>query len=163
MYKSRSCPETSCTIQHTIHSLFFCFFVLHFRFFFINHPRFFIRDFVPSFFVSTTSQSAFFPGLTEAQDMVQNGMLWLEHTPPPFLAGPGQPGSCSGHNISPARSCGLLKGASSCAGPGGPTWRNTWRKKQREKRWKTRSGKGQRSHKVWSKVEICALRHCWGP
>ncbi len=55
--------------------------------FFINHPRFFIRDFVPSFFVSTTSQSAFFPGLTEAQDMVQNGMLWLEHTPPHFLQG----------------------------------------------------------------------------
>lgn len=34
------------------------------------------------FFVSTTSQSAFIPGLMEAQDMVQNGMLWLEHTPP---------------------------------------------------------------------------------
>lgn len=112
------------------------FFLTHF-FCFLNKSsssfRFFIRDFVPSFSVSTTSQSAFIPGLTEAQDMVQNGMLWLEHTPPPFLAGPGQPGSWSGHNISPAWSYGPLRGASSCAGLGGPTWRNTWRKRKGEK------------------------------
>lgn len=38
-------------------------------------------------FISTTSQSAFIPGLTEAQDMVQNGMLWLEHAPPISLQG----------------------------------------------------------------------------
>lgn len=77
--------KTSCTIQHTIHSLFF-FFVCLILFCFLTKSsssvRFFIRDFVPCFSVSTTSQSAFIPGLTEAQDMVQNGMLWLEHTPP---------------------------------------------------------------------------------
>ncbi len=73
-------------MHHTTHhsfALFLAFFfTFAFFFLYINHPRFFIRDFVPSFFVSKTSQSAFTPGLTEAQDMVQNGMLWLEHTPP---------------------------------------------------------------------------------
>lgn len=65
-----------------IRSFFAFFFYFCFFFLYINHPWFFIRDFVPSFFFSKTSQSAFTPGLTEAQDMVQNGMLWLEHTPP---------------------------------------------------------------------------------
>lgn len=73
-------------MHHTTHHSFALFFVFCFNFFFNKSSclRFFIRDFVPSIFllfISTTSQSAFIPGLTEAQDMVQNGMLWLEHTP----------------------------------------------------------------------------------
>lgn len=88
-------PKTSCTI-HTHHSLFFfCFFLSFFvcvccKSFSKSKMIFFSpTSMILSFFVATDNlQSAFLQReVPEALgfSMVQNGMLWLEHTPATLL------------------------------------------------------------------------------
>lgn len=94
-------------MHHTTHHSFALFFVFCFNFFFNKSSclRFFIRDFVPSIFlfVHFNNQSVrLYPG---AHGGTGYGAKWhaLAGTHSPhFFAGPGQPGSWSGHNISPA-------------------------------------------------------------
>lgn len=121
--------------QTTHHSFSFSFFVWKFFFFYKSSSKILHSRFCPFLFFSTTRQSAFIPGLIEAQDMVQSGMLWLEHTPPTSCRARSTRKLVRTRHI-PTHSYRPLKGASSCAGPGGLTWRNTWRWKQGEERWK---------------------------
>lgn len=74
-------------MHHTTHHSFALFFFCEVFLFYKSSSKILHSRFCPFLFISTTRQSAFIPGLIEAQDMVQNGMLWLEHTPPNFLQG----------------------------------------------------------------------------
>lgn len=91
----------------------------------------------------------------EALVKVQNGMLWLDHAFSPLssflMVGAGQPRGRSGDDTSSAVLPWLtlqltkpLRDASSCAGPGGRTWRNTCREtRERDKLIRESTGQKQ--------------------
>lgn len=92
--------------------------------------EFFFQFFLFVFFFPHPLSRPFSPRFPEAQGTVQNGMLWLDtHSSPP------DEGRATRRLVMIRReqihNChDLLRGASSCAGPGDLTWRNTCKRRK---------------------------------
>lgn len=84
------------------------------------------------FFFPQPLSRPFSPRFPEAQGTVQNGMLWLDtHSSPPPTRGRATKRLVTIQREQIHTCHDLLRGASSCAGPGDLTWRNTWKIKDK--------------------------------